>query len=244
MKKLALYALALLGFTSCEKEPGLTYTEKDKVYFTYKYAYLNTFIEFNQVQFSFGMLPDEVMIDTAKIAVKVMGQQGKTDRYYKVGIDQDSSTAVAGVHFEPLQAQYPFKAGLFEDTLRIVMLRSHLNSSHITQENRRLRLTIESSDDFNKGTTKGAAIDLYLNNYLSEPRWWKRYEGSGLYYYHPEKWKILMKFHPKFTEVNSDMPMDLNLVSPYFNSLRAYLDQNPTYDRETNARILIDKLVP
>lgn len=244
MKKLTLFALGALLFASCEKEAGLTYTGKDKIYFAYNYKYYTNLIEYDKVTFSFGMLPDEVMKDTARVGIRVLGQKSDKDRQYRVSVDADSTTAEAGKHYEALQQQYTFKAGLFEDSLKIVVLRTHLNSSHITQENRRLRLKVESSSDFDTGTQKGAYIDVYLNNYLSEPKWWKRYESMGLYYYHPEKWKILMKFHDKFKDANADYPMDVNLVSPYFSSLRAYLDQNPTYDKETKARVLIDRLVP
>ncbi|MCW3466139.1 DUF4843 domain-containing protein [Chitinophaga nivalis] len=244
MKKLAIIsALALLA-ASCTQDAGLTYSGKDKIYFTYNYTLLNQVINFDKVTFSFGMKPEQVIKDTAKIAVRVMGQRSDKDRQYRLSIDNDSTTAIPGVHYEVLPPLQTFQKGIFEDTLRIVVLRSSLNGSHITQENRRLRLRMESSDDFDNGTKQGAAIDLYINNYLSEPRWWKQYEGSGLYYYHPEKWKILMTFHDNFKDPNKDYPMDANLVYSYFSSLRNYLIQNPTYDKETRARVLIDKLVP
>ncbi|NML37820.1 DUF4843 domain-containing protein [Chitinophaga sp. G-6-1-13] len=244
MKKLIIiYALALLA-ASCTKDAGLTYTEKDKIYFAYNYLYYTQVIEYNKVVFSFGMRPDSIIKDTAKIGIRVMGQQADKNRQYRISIDKDSTTAQEGVHYEGLKELNTFGKGLIQDTLYIVVLRSKLNSSHITQENRRLRLRMESSEDFDKGTQKGAVIDLYLNNYLSEPKWWKKYEGYGLYYYHPEKWKILMAFHPSFRDANSDYPMNANQVSTYFSSLRSYLAQNPTYDKETHARVLIDKLVP
>lgn len=244
MKKLTIIcALALLG-AACTKEAGLTYTEKDKIYFVYSYLYYGRVIEYDKVIFSFGKHPDGVIRDTAKIPVRVMGQQADRDRQYRFSIDKDSTTAKEGVHYEVLNMQQPFKKGLFTDTLRIVTLRSQLSSSHIKQENARLRLRMESNDDFDKGTTRGAVIDLYINNYLSEPKWWKKYEGFGLAYYHPEKWKILMQFHPSFKDGDADYPMDPNLVGTYISSLRSYLANIPTYDQETHARVLIDKLVP
>lgn len=242
MKKLLLYTLVLLG-ASCTKDAGLTYAGKDRVYFVYNYKYLNQTIEFTKIVYSFGMLPEGKMIDTAKIAVRLLGQPADHDRQYSVSVVADSSTAQAGVHYEAIQPLQTFKAGLFADTLRIVVLRDKLSSSHITEENRRIRLQINDSKDFDKGVVKGSVMNLDINNYLSEPRWWKNYANSGLAYYHPEKWKVLMSFHDTFKKTDVDYPMDVNQISPYITALRNYLANTPTYDKETGARVLIDKLV-
>lgn len=247
MKRLLLYALVLL-FASCSKDPGLTYSDKNGIYFAYSYKLkidnINTkIIEFDSVTYSFGMLDESILRDTAKIVVNVMGNTADKDRFYRVSVNPDSTTAVEGEHYEAIQPLQKVKANRLVDTLKIVVLRKNLNGSHIARENKRIGLKIEQSDDFNVGITRGSQIQLVINNYLSEPQWWNKYAQFGLYFYHPEKWKILMKFHDSFKNPNSDYPMDVNLVGAYFNSLRSYLDNNPTYDKETGLRVFIDRLV-
>ncbi|WP_316815619.1 DUF4843 domain-containing protein [Pedobacter nyackensis] len=244
MKRLLLliYALVLL-ITSCSKDPGLSYTEKDGVYFAYSYMNYKTVIEYDSVLYSFGMLEETKMKDTAKLLVKLMGKAVDKDRFYRISIDADSSTAVEGLHYESVAPLQKFRANRLVDTLKVVVLRGNLGSSHLTREMKRIYFKIKQSDDFNVGINKGERMPLLINNYLSEPKWWETYLSSGLNYYHPEKWKVLMKFHDSFKNPNSDYPMDRNLVNAYFNSLRSYLDDNPTYDKETNERVLMDRLV-
>lgn len=247
MKRLLLYALVLL-FASCSKDPGLTYSDKNGVYFAYSYKQridnINTrIIQFDTVTYSFGMLDESIIKDTARIAVNVMGNAADKDRFYRVAVNPDSTTAVEGEHYETIQPLQKIRANRFVDTLKIVVLRKKLSGSHITRENKRIGLKIEQSDDFNVGITRGAQIQLVINNYLSEPKWWKKYALFGLYFYHPEKWKVLMKFHDSFKNPDSELPMDVNLVGAYFNSLRSYLNNTPTYDKETGERVLIDRLV-
>lgn len=242
MKRILIGLLALSAF-SCTKEAGLSYTDKDAVYFDYSYKQYQTVINFDKVIFSFGMKEDDVRVDTAKIVVKLMGNVSDKDRQYAVRVYADSTTAVEGIHYEAIAPLQTFKANKLQDTLRILVKRDALNSSHIFKEERDIKLEIIAADDFAVGADKGRFMKLRLNNYLSEPKWWESYERSGLYYYHPEKWKILMKFHDDFKKTGAEQPININMVSPYFSALRSYLSNIPTYDKETNQRILIDRLV-
>ncbi|WP_164111884.1 MULTISPECIES: DUF4843 domain-containing protein [Sphingobacterium] len=244
MKKILLYTLTLFLLASCAKEAGLNYSDKDRVYFAYNYKFLNQIREFDKTIFSFGMAEEDVKEDTVSIAVKLLGQPADHDRFYKISVLADSTTAIEGVHYKSISSTQKFKANLFVDTLKIVVLREALSSSHITQEKKIISLYIEESEDLGIGVNKGARTKVEINNYLSEPKWWKSYEGIGLYYYHPEKWKVLMRFNEAFKVVDSDRPMSQNLTAPYFSALRSYLMANPTYDKETKERVLIDRLAP
>lgn len=242
MKRILIGLLAFSLF-SCTKDAGLSYADKDAVYFQYSYKQYQTVINYDNIVFSFGMKGDEVQIDTAKIVVKLMGNVSDKDRHYAVRVFQDSTTAVAGVHYEAIAPLQVFHANKLQDTLRVIVKRSALNSSHISKEEKAIKLEIIDAEDFAVGANKGQFMKLRLNNYLSEPKWWESYERSGLYYYHPEKWKVLMKFHDDFKKTGSQQPINVNMVTPYFSALRSYLANIPTYDKETNQRILIDRLV-
>jgi len=232
----------VLLFASCQKDAGLTYKDKNGIYFIYNDTVYNKITAFDKVTYSFGMLDDSKHKDTAKIVLRAMGKAANKDRFYRVSINTDSTTAVEGIHYEIIQPLQKFKANKFIDTLKIVVLRDNLSSSHVKQESKRIALKIEESDDFNVGIAKGAQMKLVINNYLNEPKWWKNYLGSGLYFYHPEKWKVLMKFHDNFKNPAGESPMAYDLITKYFSSLRAYLIENTTRDKETNERVLIDRL--
>lgn len=239
------FVLILLMAASCTKDAGQSFSKKDAAYFIYNYTdHLNRIVEYSDITFSFGMLDSSVEKDTARIAVRVLGNSSETDRFYHVSIDTDSSTAEAGLHYESFEPIQKIRAGLMVDTLKIVVLRNNLSSSHVKMENKRLLLKVTESDDFAVGVVKGAKMGLRINNYLAEPRWWKSYVSLGLNYYHPEKWKILISFNQVFADAEANYPMNVNLMTPYYNSLRTYLINNPTYDKETGARVLIDQLVP
>lgn len=242
MKKILIGMLALCQL-SCTKDVGSSFADKDAVYFEYSFKRIQTIINFDNIVYSFGMKEDNVKIDTAKIVVKLMGKTSEHERYYSVRVSQDSTTAVEGVHYETIPTLHKFGPNKLQDTLRIVLKRDALSSSHITKEEKTLKLEIVPSDDFNTGVDKGRFMKLRINNYLSEPGWWPRYEFFGIYYYHPEKWKILMKFHDDFKKTGTEAPVNHSQVAPYFNALRTYLVNIPTYDKETGQRVLMSAMV-
>lgn len=242
MKKILL-GLLLLSFFSCTKDAGLAFTDKDAVYFQYSYMKNVSTINFDHVVFSFGMKDDNIRVDTAKIVVKIMGNAADRDRAYHVRVVADSTTAVAGTHYEILNPLQKFGADKLQDTLCILVKRDALSSSHILKEEKQIKLELADSEDFAVGVDKGRYMKLRINNYLSEPEWWKNYEFYNLYFYHPEKWKVLMMLHDDFKKTGKESPVSHSVVSTYFNALRTYLLDIPTYDKETGQRILINQLV-
>ncbi|MDR2283901.1 MAG: DUF4843 domain-containing protein [Sphingobacterium sp.] len=241
--KIYLFVLASILFVGCNQDVGFSYGEKDGVYFQVAPQSSSDTLQISEVIFSFGMVPDSIIQDTAKIVVNLMGNRFDADRFYKVAVKQDSTSAREGEHYTAFAGLHQFGAGLFKDTLRVLVNREHLSSSHIVKEQKRLMIELQPSDDFNVGINQGRFLKLTINNFLDEPKWWKTYTHSGIGYYHPEKWKILMGFHADFKKVGEEQPLNVNVVSKYFSSLRNYLDNIPTFDKETNQRVLMDRLV-
>lgn len=82
-----------------------------------------------------------------------------------------------------------------------------------------------------------------MNNYMSEPAWWKGNFGTSLGFFHPEKWKILISFNEEFADQN-DCPFNQNNEGrEYINGLRKYLEDIPVYDKATGKRIYMYELV-
>lgn len=241
--KIFLLVIACLLFIGCNQEVGFSYKEKDGVYFQVATQTNSDTLKISEVLFSFGMLPDTVLQDTAKIVVNLMGNKFDADRYFEVGVYPDSTDAQEGKHYTAFAGLHKFSASVFKDTLRVPVSREYLSSSHIIKEYKQVMIELRPSADFNVGINQGRFIKLTINNFLSEPKWWTKYSRFGLGYYHPEKLRILMGFHDDFKKGGNELPMNVNVVGKYFTSLTQYLNNIPTYDKETKQRVLMDHLV-
>lgn len=236
-----------MSFYSCDQSIDNFYAEKSRIQFKHyrETVTLNkvTRYYFDKNTFSFGMAPDAVKEDTARIVVEFLGEVSDRDRSYTVKINADSTTAVEGVHYKPFSATQTFHAGRMKDTLKIVALRSELSSSFIFPEDRRIVLDLVPSEDFNLGLMGGVRTRLDINNYLSKPKWWGDPLRSALGFYHPKKWKILIGFNPLYADSENCIFDTNNTGREYMRGLAAYLEGVPTFDDETGARIYIDRLV-
>lgn len=241
-----LLSLVMIVLASCSQSIDNMYKGKDRIQFKYYTLDFNKKMIFNnKFTFSFGMKADDIKTDTAKIVVEYLGTPSDADRTYKVKIVADSTTAVEGQHFATVSESQTFRAGRFSDTLKIVVFRGKLSSSFTNPEDKRLALEMIPSEDFDLGMKDGLRAYLNINNYLSQPVWWKdplRFNYIG--FYHPKKWKILISFNERFSNVDS-CPFDYNNEGrQYFQGLANYLNAIPTFDDETGSRIYIDRLVP
>ena len=247
--KLRSILIFLVILTSCNQDIDNFYGEKARIQFKYFKEVVGSDkvtrrTYFDRTTFSFGPKDDAVEVDTAKIVVEFLGNISNLDRNYQVRIVADSTTAVQGLHFEPIQTTQIFKAGRKNDTLMIVVKRKALSSSFSNPEDKKLTLEMVSTTDFNLGMKDGLRTRLYINNYLSEPVWWKDPLRSSLNFYHPKKWKILISFNKDFSDPNNCRFDTNNEGRSYFQGLASYLNAVPTFDDETGGRIYIDRLVP
>lgn len=243
---IASIVLIAIGFSSCDQEIDNIYKEKSRIQFKY---YLLDFqqkmIRRDSTVFSFGMADEKVTVDTARIVVEFLGSASDKDRTYKVRINTDSTTAVEGVHYKPFSMTQTFRANRLKDTLKIAVIRENLSTSFNVPENRRLNLEMVASDDFDLGMKSGLNTDLYMNNYLSEPRWWKdNLRRPYIGFYHPKKWKILIKYNEDFSNPD-ECPFDYNNQGrSYFQGLNNELNSVPIFDDETGYRIYLNSLEP
>ena len=253
MNKLIYISILLITgiIFSCDNEIEYPYQGKDCIYFNHEYNIHNGYqtVSFDSIVFSFGKIDNSIHQDTAKIIVKLLGRKSSKDRTYKVrvlekgDIIKDSTKAEEGVDYLKINEIQKFSADSLVDTLRIVLNRDNLNTSIIAQESKKIILRLEPSDDFGLGINKGIEMKLVFNDFLSEPKWWKTHQ-LYLNYFHPEKWKILMKWDDRFNdETKSDLGMTGDEMSTFSRSLADYLRDNEVLDKETGARILYDKIV-
>ncbi len=126
---IAFFATVLIT-ASCDQSIDNLYKDKPRIQFKYySLDYNKKMILKTKSTFSFGMMPDEVIEDTARIVVEYLGTPSETDRTYKVKVGSDSTTALETKHYKIINNVQTFKAGRFKDTLKIVVYRSDLSSS-------------------------------------------------------------------------------------------------------------------
>ena len=249
MKNKLIYILLsgylALSLMACDQEIDYPYEGKDRIYFqcfTFNsYTRIRTYTD--SLTFSFGLLPDSIHIDTAKIVVEYTGHSSEVERIYHVNVIQDSTTAIEGVHYQIIDKEQKFRPNALNDTLRIVVYRDHMNSRFKEKERYRLELELEPSEDFDLGIRQGIRKTLWLNNYMSEPGWWKDNFFGYLDFFHPEKWKILIGWDQTFANQNSCAYNYNNRGQQFISVLRSYInnDANAVYD-EDGHRVYFDRV--
>lgn len=248
MKKL-VYIVSLLslsfGLFSCDQDIDYAYKGKDRIHFKHFNIVNKKKTEFNYRLCSMGLLNDTIVNDTAKVVMELLGKLSKNERTYKISVVADSTTAIEGVHYKAFNQYQTFRKNKVIDTLRIMMNRESFNPSYIEREDKILYLKLESTDDFELGLTNGHTMKLVLNNYMTEPDWWKKQQANQYGYFHIEKWKILISFSEKFATY-SDLPFgqDSPETREYRKGLEMYLQQKPTYDEYTGERLYMHYKVP
>lgn len=231
MKKIAyLLTVASLVFTlfSCDQEIHFPYEGKDRVQFKHFDVENQKRVYFDSTTFSFGLKQDDVLFDTLKVVVELMGNPSEVDRKYNVEVIADSSTAVEGIHYKPFSREQIFKAKKIRDTLRIVIIRENLDRDYTKPVNKRLDLKLMESKDFELGLSRGLTGKFLLNDFLSEPKWWGKH--GALSYYHPKKWRILMQYNELYANAETCKFNQNNEGGTYASNLSLYLNRNIIYD--------------
>ncbi len=248
MKKIfiiSLFGYLLFGMTGCDQEIDFPYQGKDRIQFRHYTTDWNGNRTYSDsLVFSFGLRPEEITIDTAKIVMEYLGAGSDQERTYYVTVVADSTNAEAGVHYEAIDREQTFRPGELTDTLKIIIYRENLSTSFRNPQTVRLDLKLEASEDFDLGLEGGLYKKVLLNNYLSEPDWWEENFWGGLGYYHPKKWQILISFNEEFAN-QSSCPFDGNNEGKtYQQGLERYLSSVPTFDDETGERLYMYEMVP
>lgn len=236
---------AALGLNSCDQDVNNPYSGKDRIQFRhFTTDYTGTRMYSDSLVFSFGLIPEDIKTDTARIVMEYLGKGAGHDRSYHVTIVQDSTTAKLDMHYAAFPEKQTFQANSLTDTLKIVIFREHLSKSFTRPQNISLRLKLVPSEDFDPGLTKGIEKRVLLNNYLSEPEWWEGNLRGLLGFYHPKKWQLLIGVNKEAFSSYTSCPFDQNTGAPYRKWLDEYLKANEVFDDETGDRIFIDRLEP
>lgn len=227
--------------TSCNQDIDFAYEGKARIQFQHYTTDWNGNRHYaDTLAITYGLLPDSITIDTAKVVVEYLGSPSDQTRTYYISVVADSTTAIAGTHYAPIAHEQTFRPNELTDTLQIVVYRSNLSNDYIYPEDYQLYLQLEASPDFDLGLEGGLIKKIKLNNYMSEPDWWNN--NTGLGFFHPKKWQILISFNDAYANQHT-CPFDINNEGgEYARGLSNYLNAIPTYDDATGMRIYINGL--
>nr|WP_314754069.1 DUF4843 domain-containing protein [uncultured Prevotella sp.] len=232
---------------ACSKDIEVPYSEGDRIYFEYLYQDPNyaakRLIVRDSLTVSMGLLPDETKSVEVKIPVLVLGNQLATDKRYRVEVVEKGmvvkgiTTAKVNEDYMPLQETYTFHANTWTDTLKIVLLRSHLSPSFTLKQQKSVILRLVETEELKPGIREGYEVKISMNNYVVQPQWWNVY---ALGYYHPQKYRILLMFNTEEFYSKVNIPND---ARRYVKALKAYLKDNVVIDQETGKRVGFDNLI-
>lgn len=174
IRLIKLTLLPVLLLASCEKAELVKYEEPAMIYF-YK-DYFNVSQMNDSTRYSFAVKPASLMSDTVRIPLRIMGAAATADREVKIEPVADSSTAIAGQHYEILPVK--IKANEFTTNVHLVVKRTpDLATSEVN-----LMLEIKESADFRPGIPNTAPSNPHaggnlkykvkINDILSQPSNW------------------------------------------------------------------------
>jgi hypothetical protein len=134
----------------------------------------------DSVVYSFIKYTDGTGIEV-KLPLEIAGYASERDRYYRLRVVADSSTAREGVHYEPLEERYAFRANRYHDSARIVFYNT---DEELTRSTRRLYVEIEATDDFATGIWYKQRADIRFANIVRKPLIWDDENGMDFYNTH------------------------------------------------------------
>ncbi|MBL1407179.1 DUF4843 domain-containing protein [Sphingobacterium faecale] len=162
MKKILIYMLFFyfaIQLGGCEKEI-MSYEGKEGVYFSVRHNGTSTHLEsiwpyqpYSDVDFV------RIGQDDVEFAVKVMitGPVKNYDRTFHLTINPDSTTAIAGQHYEPVQKEWTIVSGAIDTWVKVRLKRTpDLEEKPVT-----LGLRLLSTKDFDLSFPEWDAIPEY-----------------------------------------------------------------------------------
>lgn len=163
MKKYMLIAFGLLAFlqNGCKKAALMPYELSPQIT-----IYKNGISAGrDSVIYSFAVKEETVAFDTIKIPVRIMGNVAAHDRKINYAVIPDSTDAPAA-NYELLPAIVP--ANSFESVLWVKVKKT----DELKTTERRIWISLQTSEDFQPGVKELQTYLIRLNNYLSKPASW------------------------------------------------------------------------
>lgn len=176
MKNILLISFLFIGLSACKKDEIPVYNATDNVYFDFRQDIDND--KTDSLVYSFAYFPDKEM-DTVYIPVSISGHRVPRARKFILSIVDSSTTAVASLHYLPLEKEYIMAADSGSCLVPLILMN---RDSLLKRTTFTIGLTLQASSDFgvafllqNKGLVK-------MSDRLEKPVWWDVWSGElGVY---------------------------------------------------------------
>lgn len=181
------YIAAVLYFIlpGCKKETIDLYSGKDLLYFDYSIHTSNKRNpqRIDTTLFTFSLANELVADSTFNVQISLMGKQADRDRSFNIKVIDSATTAVAGVHYEALEASYFLPA---KQSVAYIPVHFH-RTKEMAGQQYTLQLQLEPNQDFDTTITQvdskkdvsTATFTLYIDDQIAKPvRWLDGYLGT------------------------------------------------------------------
>jgi len=173
MKKTIIIIVFLsIVLYACKKDEPLLYEAADNVYFDFTPDIKDDKADSLVYSFAYNT---EKNTDTILIPVKLAGIRQHKDRKFSVGIVDTSTTAIASLHYLPLENEYiiPADSGGFLLPLIVFSKDTALKTKSVI-----ITLTLQSSSDLGTTFKDLKRGFIKLSNKLEKPTWWDVWIGE------------------------------------------------------------------
>jgi hypothetical protein len=167
MKKtnIIIVLLSIVLF-ACKKDEPLAYNTADNIYFDFTPD--NKDDKADSIVYSFAYHPEK-NVDTILIPIRLAGIRQSVARKFSVGIVDTSTTAIASLHYKPLEKEYTIAADSGTFMLPLIV---YSNDTALKTKSVILTLSLEASSDLGISFKDLRRGFIKLSNKLEKPVWW------------------------------------------------------------------------
>lgn len=214
MKKYMLIAFGLLAFlqNGCKKAALMPYELSPRIT-----IYKNGITAGrDSIIYSFAVKEETIAYDTVKLPVRIMGNVAAHDRKISYAVIPDSTDAPQE-NYELLPAIVP--ANSHEGMLWIKVKKTN----ELKTKERRIWISLKSSEDFQPGAKELQTYLIKLNNYLTKPASWDEIRFGE---YSQAKYGLIIRTtgYSDFTSLRPEIL--IFIAGTGRNALYAYLQEN------------------
>lgn len=171
-KSTIIIAMLSIVLFSCKKEEPLAYNTADNIYFDLTPDIKDD--KADSIVYSFAYNPEKDM-DTILIPIRLAGIRQPVARKFSIGVVDTSTTAIASLHYKPLEQEYTLAAdsGTFMLPLIVYSKDTALKNKTVI-----LTLSLEASSELGISFKSLRRGFIKLSNRLEKPLWWDVWSGE------------------------------------------------------------------
>ena len=208
----------MISLASCKRAEEITFNHPASVYFDiYNEAK-------DSIVYTFAYKPT-LSRDTIWLPVRIVGTRLPVSRHFTARVEQDSSTAKPGIHYELLKDSYTVDENDGGTYLPFVIFNT---DKALEEHSFSAIIKLTASDDFGIEVPNLVRAKVVFSSKLEKPDWWEQWMGS--YSRTKHEFFIMITGRTSLTREGLDAPMNL-----YFAGLVTTMLNNPFKWVEKNA---------